>query len=319
MEAQIHPYTLGEQVSAPYLAPFYEQNPREGQSIFSDEARELIGRANGLAVDVLPKRKGAENRERDTLSPSGERIRRRDDDFEDLESGRTVHIHNNTYIVQERPYWGSWGPVCYIPSSSYGRGDRREKNNNFLFGLIAVIVTVVGGYFIGNNLKKYTGYKEKLRTISVEDGEIIQSWQPIGIGIDLKTNLHFKKIETMCNKSRELMKAKASNAGWNLALSISATVSGIFMAIGAFYGIDPLISGGGLALLGTGLGIAIKWGYRNVENKEHILAWQIRRLFKELKPTRKQREQGRPKEAAPEPLVPEWNDWKQYRWVKWKA
>lgn len=166
------------------------------------------------------------------------------------------HCHRNepvVYIYREPSYMSYFSSTTIInnygSSSSYNNRRSSDDDSSRIFlGLVGVVIAVVGGYLLGQEIKKHTLANDGLAAVKELKKEVKHKYT------DESTK------ELLASGKRFFKKMERDSYTW-IAIKTAVVAGGVLMAVGGFAAVLPVLAAGGiLAALGL-TAAAIRWGF----------------------------------------------------------
>ncbi|MFN4175142.1 MAG: hypothetical protein ACK4HV_08585, partial [Parachlamydiaceae bacterium] len=173
------------------------------------------------------------------------------------------------YVYRQPSYWSYFSHTTIV-NNHYGaapsRSRSKENDSAVVFAIIGTVIAVVGGYFLGKEVKKHTLANEGLKAVIELEKEVKQHHT------DNQTK------ELLENGKRFFKTMERDSYTW-VVIKASIVAGGVLMAIGGFAAMPALLAAGGITTAIGFTAAAIRYGLSFGDDaKMSLLAQKILRV-----------------------------------------
>ena len=170
-----------------------------------------------------------------------------------LKSYYKHHCHEPVIYVYQQPAYMTYFSSTTIVNNYYGPSSSRRSSSddngaNVLFGLAGVLIAVVGGYLLGQEVKKHKMANDGLETVKELKGEVKHKYT------DQSTK------DLLASGKRFFKKMERDSYTW-IAIKTTVVAGGILMAIGGFAAMPAVLAVGAITAAVGLTAAAVRWGF----------------------------------------------------------
>ena len=243
-------------VQPPFFPTFYAQNP-EGNSLFTDDIKKFVKKANDLYRDVVKngEPKVPENKRYPTFTSTWNEWSRSGPLFNYVDNSWNINSRNNTTHVNAPPR-GRF-------ETSEERTEKEEKKERektaAIWGTVAAFICVIA---FGYNYARYQNIKDDLRAVKNFEAKLI-GWRT---ETQYPNHPHLERIENIYQNTVEVLKSRENRLWTDVMLTVSALAGSILIGAGGYLAVHTAITAGTILLTGTLIVAAGRYAYNWVRN-----------------------------------------------------
>ncbi len=162
------------------------------------------------------------------------------------------HRHEPVVYIYREPSYMTYFSSTTVVNNYYGSAPSRRGSNddnaNAIWAIVGVVIAVVGGYLLGQEVKKHTLATDGLDAVKELKHEVKHKYT------DEQTK------DLLASGKRFFKKMERDSYTW-IVIKASVVAGGILMAIGGFAAMPAVLAAGGITAAVGLTAAAVRWGF----------------------------------------------------------